>query len=280
MSKESRISKTKILVLGANGKTGLRLIQKLTALDWPVQGVSRSTSPKFDWNDPPSTWAPLLHKIDSVYVSYQPDLAALGSVEAITNFCKIAKQQGVKKLVLLSGRGEEEAQRCEEIVMDGGFDWTIIRASWFAQNFSEGNFLDPILAGHVALPVGDVGEPFIDTDDIADIAVAALTKEGHNKKLYEVTGPRLLSFRQAIDEIAKASGRKIQYQPIAIEEYRSTLVEYGLPTDIISLISYLLTEVLDGRNESITHGVEEALGRKATDFSEYARKAAAAGAWK
>ena len=253
-------------------------MQRLTALGTPVLGVTRSSHPKFDWNDSAS-WERVLENIGSVYISFYPDLAIPGAVKAIEAFSKMAVKKGVQKLVLLSGRGEEEAQQCEKVVMHAGVDWTIVRASWFYQNFSEGNFLEPVLAGHIALPAGDVGEPFVDADDIADVAVAALTQEGHNRKVYEVTGPRLLTFKQAVDEIAKATGRPIQFEKVPMQAYASLLEEYGLPKDMIWLITYLFTEVLDGRNESLTDGVYQALGRKPTDFSEFAQKAAAAGVW-
>jgi len=271
-------TENKILVLGSTGKTGRRVMQRLTALGTPVLGVTRSSHPKFDWNDSAS-WERVLENIGSVYISFYPDLAIPGAVKAIEAFSKMAVKKGVQKLVLLSGRGEEEAQQCEKVVMHAGVDWTIVRASWFYQNFSEGNFLEPVLAGHIALPAGDVGEPFVDADDIADVAVAALTQEGHNRKVYEVTGPRLLTFKQAVDEIAKATGRPIQFEKVPMQAYASLLEEYGLPKDMIWLITYLFTEVLDGRNESLTDGVYQALGRKPTDFSEFAQKAAAAGVW-
>jgi uncharacterized protein YbjT (DUF2867 family) len=241
-------------------------------------GATFSGNPKFDWNDE-ATWENALNNIKSVYISYYPDLAIPGASQSIEQFTKLAVKKGVQKLVLLSGRGEEEAQQCEKVVMSAGVDWTIVRASWFCQNFSEGNFLEPILAGHVALPAGNTGEPFIDVDDIADVAVAALTEEGHSKKLYEVTGPRLLTFKEAIGEIAKATGRTIQYEQVPVEDYAGVLAEYGLPKDVIWLVTYLFTEVLDGRNESVADGVQQALGRKATDFSEYVKKVAATGVW-
>jgi uncharacterized protein YbjT (DUF2867 family) len=267
-----------ILVIGSNGKTGRRVLQRLNDRGVPAVGATFSGNPKFDWNDE-ATWENALKNIQSVYISYYPDLAIPGAAQTIEQFTKLAVKKGVQKLVLLSGRGEEEAQQCERAGMNAGVDWTIVRASWFCQNFSEGNFLEPILAGHVALPAGNTGEPFIDVDDIADVAVAALTEEGHSKKLYEVTGPRLLTFKEAIGEIAKATGRTIQYEQVPVEDYAGVLAEYGLPKDIIWLVTYLFTEVLDGRNESVADGVQQALGRKATDFSEYVKKVAATGVW-
>lgn len=266
------------LVIGGNGKTGSRVAKKLAEMGHPVRIASRSTEPKFDWNDT-TTWEPALKDIDSVYITYQPDLAVPGATAAIKNLTRAAAESGVRKLVLLSGRGEREAQEAEDIVISSGLRWTIVRASWFNQNFSEGSFLDAILAGYVELPAGNIAEPFIDADDIADVAVAALTTEGHDGKIYEVTGPRLLTFKEAIDEIAKATGKPVQYQQVSMSAYAATLVEYNLPEDLIWLITYLFSEVLDGRNEKIAHGVEQALGRKPVDFSEYVKKAVAGGAW-
>lgn len=271
-------STKQILVIGATGKTGRRVLQKLNDRKVPALGVSYSSTPSFDWNNK-ATWEAVLNNISTVYISYYPDLCIPGAVDAIAQFSNLAVKKGVQKLVLLSGRGEAEAQHCEEVVKDAGVNWTIVRASWFCQNFSEGNFLEPILAGHVALPAGNVGEPFIDADDIADVAVAALTEEGHSKKVYEVTGPRLLTFEEAVAEIAKASGREIKYEQVPMKAYADLLSEYGLPKDLIWLVTYLFTEVLDGRNESIADGVQQALGRKATDFSEFVKKTAATGVW-
>jgi uncharacterized protein YbjT (DUF2867 family) len=266
-----------ILVTGATGKTGSRIFKKLTEMGWPVRSGSRTANPGFDWQDM-NTWGPALQHIYTVYVCFHPDLAVPGAVDIIRSFTDTAISQGVKKLVLLSGRGEAEAQNCEQIVMNAGIDWTIVRASWFAQNFSEGYLVEPIRAGHVALPAGDIGEPFIDVDDIADVAVAALTDDKHNGQLYEVTGPRLLTFKDAIGEIAGATGRPIQYQQMTVNEY-SAAIDGLVPEEFVEFLGYLFTEVLDGRNEKLADGVERALGRKPTDFSAYVRKTAATGVW-
>lgn len=267
-----------ILVLGANGKTGSRVVERLEKLNLPVRKGSRSTVPKFDWEHS-ENWKEVLEGISSIYITFQPDLAVEGSDDAIRLLSKLAKETGVEKVVLLSGRGEKEAEVCEKIIMTSGLKWTIVRASWFNQNFSESFFLEPILQGYVSLPVGDVKEPFIDADDIADVVVASLTEEGHDNKLYEVTGPRLLSFREAVAEIAEEVGKPIVYEQPSIEEYVAQMTAYQIPKEYIDLSTYLFTEVLDGRNASISHGIEEALGRKPKDFSEYVREIAASGLW-
>jgi uncharacterized protein YbjT (DUF2867 family) len=266
------------LVLGGTGKTGSRVAQRLQASGHPVRVGSRAGDPPFDWGNP-ATWAPALCDVAAVYMTYYPDLAIPGAVETVRAFTEQALQSGVRRLVLLSGRGEEEARRAERILQASGADWTILRCSWFAQNFSENYLVDAVRSGEVVLPAGDVGEPFIDADDIADVAVAALTKHGHTGRLYELTGPRLLTFAEAVGEIARATGRKLRYRQVSPEEYVAALAGQGLPDEFVWLLKYLFTRVLDGRNAHLTDGVQRALGRGPRDFSDYARAAAASGVW-
>jgi uncharacterized protein YbjT (DUF2867 family) len=266
------------LITGGTGKTGRRIVERLRARGVPVRVGSRSGEPPFDWEDP-STWAPALRGASAAYLSYFPDLAVPGARDAVAAVSELAVEQGVRRLVLLSGRGEEEAQRAERAVQDSGAEWTVVRCSWFSQNFSEGYMVDAVLAGEIALPVGDMGEPFVDVDDIADVATRALAEDGHAGEVYELTGPRLLSFADAVDEIAGASGRPLRFVSIPLEDFAAGAAEQGLPDDVVGLMTYLFTEVLDGRNAHTNDGVQRALGREPRDFREFARAAAAAGAW-
>lgn len=266
------------LILGGTGKTGRRLADRLTAQGLPVRIGSRSGTPPFDWENN-ATWAPALHGVGAVYISYYPDLAVPGAAEAVGAFANLAVERGVRRLVLLSGRGETEAQRAEEMLKASGADWTILRCAWFAQNFSESFLLDPLLAGEVALPVGTVGEPFVDADDIADAAVTVLTRQGHIGQLYELTGPRLLSFAEAVAEIGKAAGRDIRFIRISHAEFTAAVAGHELPAEFAWLLNELFTEVLDGRNEALTDGVQRVLGRAPRDFSVYATETAATGIW-
>lgn len=272
------MKESKILLTGGTGKTGRRVADRLTKLGKSIRIGSRNGNTPFDWEEP-QTWQDILDGITSVYLTFQPDLAVPGAAETINAFVNTAIKKGVKKIVLLSGRGEPEAQKCEQIVMDSGIDWTILRSSWFSQNFSENYFLEPLLYGYVALPAGKIGEPFIDADDIADAAVAALTDERHSNKLYEITGPVLLTFEEAVSEISQATGRQIIFEQISIEEYSRMLNEYNVPDYLIELICYLFGEVMDGRNEYITNGVQQILGRKPKNFSEYIQKTIKTGVW-
>ncbi len=267
-----------ILVLGTTGKTGRRVAQRLRKKGIPVRIGSRSATPAFDWENQ-ATWADVLKNIKAAYITFYPDLAVSGAPQAIHAFCQLAVKSGIEHLVLLSGRGEEEAQRCENIVKSAGTAWTILRSSWFSQNFSEGFIRDFVLAGHIALPAGAVREPFVDVEDIADVAVAALTESGHAGELYELTGPRLLTFSDAANEIGKATGQPVQYTQIPQQVFIKTLTEKNVPAETIGLLDYLFTTVLDGRNEQLTDGVHRALGRQPRDFSAYAQKTAANAAW-
>ena len=267
------------LVLGGSGKTGRRVAERLVNRGVETRVASRSANPAFDWNDQ-GTWRAVLDGVEAAYISYAPDLAIPGATESVRDFVKMAVEQGVQRLVLLSGRGEEEAQRCERIVQDAGVQWTIVRASWFNQNFSEGEFLGMVLDGAITLPADDVPEPFVDIDDIADVAVAALTEDGHNGEIYEVTGPRMLTFTEVAKEISRAAGRPVEFIRIPKEAFAGAIAESGAPEDIAWLLNYLFETVLDGRNAYICDGVQRALGREATDFSDYTRRIAASGVWK
>ena len=266
-----------ILVIGSTGKTGKRVVDRLEARGITVRHGSRTADIPFDWDDR-RTWAPALAGIDKVYVTYYPDLAVPGSVDAIHELTDLAKEAGVRRLVLLSGRNEVEAQRAEDVVRQSGLDWTIVQCSFFSQNFNEGAWLEEVLAGSVSLPVRDVLEPFVDADDIADVVVAALTEDGHVGQLYELTGPRLLSFGDAVAEVAAAAGRDISFVSVSIDDYVAMLKEYGLPDDFIWLLNHLFTEVL-GSKAQLGDGVQRALGRQPRDFTDYAREAAATGVW-
>ena len=269
----------RILVLGGTGKTGRRVAERLQKLGIPIRIGSRNANPSFNW-DEPNNWQQVLMGIESVYITFQPDLAVPQAVDKIKLFSETAKECNVKYLVLLSGRGEKEAQVCEQIIMQSGMEWSIIRASWFMQNFSENFLLESILSNEVVLPAIKSLEPFVDADDIADVAVSVLTDNRHSHKIYELTGSELLSFEIATSKIAMASNRKIAYTEISINEYVAILKSYSLPDDFIWLIQYLFTTVLDGRNESLSNDIENVLGRKPTTFTDYVLKTEKTGIWK
>ncbi|MBZ0266733.1 NAD(P)H-binding protein [bacterium] len=267
------------LVLGGTGKTGRRVAANLEAKGVPVRIGSRGATPPFDW-DHEAGWDACLQDVEAVYITYAPDLAIPGATDSIRAFVDRAKRHGVRRLVLLSGRGEAEAQACERIVQESGIDWTIVRASWFHQNFSEGAFVDMVLSGQITLPAGDTPEPFVDVDDIAAVATVALTEPGHAGETYEVTGPRLLTFADVAAELSRVTERDIAYVRIPHEAFVAGVTESGAPKEVAWMLDYLFSTVLDGRNAHLTDGVQRALSRDPRDFADYARAAAATGVWR
>jgi len=271
--------KTNILVIGGTGKTGRRVAEQLQNKGIEPRIGSRQASPSFDWNNK-DTWVNALNGIEKMYVTYYPDLAVPGAKEAIQSLTYLAKELGVKKMVLLSGKGETEAEACEKIVIDSGMDYTIVRASWFNQNWSESFFLEPILSGEVALPMSDVLIPFVDANDIAEVAATVLLDDSYNGNIIEVTGQELITFKDIINIISKTSNRSLNFYDITLEQYIDGMKQMQIPNDVVWLIEYLFSHVLTNpKNQQVVNDIEQVLGRKAKTFLEYAQETAKTGIW-
>ena len=268
-----------IAIIGATGKTGMRVHQRLQQQGFSPRALSRGSQPGFDWTRP-ETWHAALQGMDAVYITYQPDLAVPSAEQDIEHLIDIARQAGVSHLVLLSGRGEDGAQRAEDRIMASGLDWNVVRCGWFMQNFSESFMLDGILSRHLVLPEAKATEPFIDVDDIADLVVASLTRPELRNRLFEVTGPELLSFADCVQSIAAAIGEPLIYQPIPLEDYLDIAAQNGMSDDMAWLIRELFSVVLDGRNENTTDTIADVLGRPARRFDDYVRRTVQSGVWK
>ena len=266
-----------VLVIGAGGKTGRRVTDRLVAAGRQVRPASRSGKARFDWQDE-ATWASALAGVEAAYITYYPDLAFPGAADIVGSFADLAVASGVRRLVLLSGRGEDGARQAEVRVQESGADWTIVRCAFFNQNFSE-TFVDAVRHGVLAMPGGGTTEPFLDAEDIADVVVATLTDDRHIGQLYELTGPRLLTLAEAAAELSSAVGREVRYVPLTSKKYACELVAHGLPVEEAVPLSELIAEVLDGRNSHLTDGVQRALGRAPRDFADYARETATTGVW-
>lgn len=271
--------KTNILVIGGTGKTGRRVVEQLQNKGIEPRIGSRNAAPSFDW-DIKDTWVNALNGIEKMYVTYYPDLAVPGAKEAIQSLTYLAKELGVKKMVLLSGKGETEAEACEKIVMTSGIDYTIVRASWFNQNWSESFFLEPILSGEVALPMSDVLIPFVDANDIAEVAATVLLDDSYNGEIIEVTGPELITFRDIINIISKTSDRSLNFYDITLEQYVDGMKQMQIPNEVVWLIEYLFSHVLTNpKNQQVVNDIERVLGRKAKTFIEYAKETVKTGTW-
>ena len=271
--------KDNILVIGGTGKTGRRVVKGLKELGHHVRAAGRNTSPAFDWNQP-ETYAGALKDMDRAYIVYYPDLAVPGAKEAIEKLTETALKAGLEKVVLLSGKGETEAEACEDIVANSGLNYTLVRASWFNQNFSEGAFREFVLDGTIALPMPEAEIPFVDANDIADVVTKVLVDDSYNGQTITVTGPVKRTFKELVDIMAEATGKSLHYVPISIDEFKEGMRQAGLPDSYVWLFGYLFKEVLGNPdNQEVSNDVERVLGRKPIDFKVFAQKTAATGVW-
>ena len=269
---------SEILIVGAHGKTGSRVQARLAQAGVPTRGVSRSTTPSFDWADP-DTWPAALAGTRAAYLTYHPDLSVPQAEGHIRRFCQMATEAGLEHVILLSGRNEAGAQRAEQVLRNSGLEWNVVQASWFAQNFSEDFMVDSVVSGEFVIPQGTAGEPFVDIDDIADVVVASLLEPGLRNRLYEVTGPSVMSFAECLEIISRQAGYDVDLIELPLDDYVEALQQQQVPEYLIALLRDLFADLFDGRSAYTAQGVREALGRPATPFTQYAEKAAASGAW-
>ena len=257
-----------ILITGGTGKTGSRVARLLDARGQSVRAVTRHSEPRFDWTDE-STWDGALRGCTSAYVTFQPDIGIPGADAVLGAFARRAVGLGCTRLVLLSGRGEDAARQAEAAVTASGADWTILRSAFFFQNFTEAFWAEEIAAGSLTMVEHTVGEPFVDADDLAEVAVATLLDPAHVGRIHELTGPRLITFRDIADEIGTAYGRPVDYRQLPVADYAAALASTGLPADEATGLAHVFGEVLDGRNAHLGSGVNDVLGRDARDFATF-----------
>ncbi|WP_326758781.1 NAD(P)H-binding protein [Streptomyces phaeochromogenes] len=268
-----------VLVTGASGKTGRQVAESAKTAGFDVRAASRSSEVRFDWYDS-STWAEALRGADAAYLAYTPDIGAPGAAENIAALARLAQELGVRRLVMLSARGERQAEPAERALRESGAEWTVVQADWFFQNFSEGLLLEGVQSGEFVFPAGEVKVPFIDTRDLADVVVKALTDPSYAGRTLEITGARLLTFREAMAEITAAAGREIRYVPVPTKEYGAILAGFGLPPEEVAFMEEVFDGLLDGGNAQSTETVRQVLGRAPRDFTDFARELAATGVWK
>ncbi|KOG31208.1 NmrA family transcriptional regulator [Streptomyces resistomycificus] len=267
-----------VVVTGASGRTGSRVARAARTAGLTVRAAGRGQG--FDWENP-TTWAQSLRDADAAYLVYPSDVGSPAAAEGVGALAREAVGLGVRRLVLLSARGEEQALATEEALTSSGADWTVLRASWFAQNFSEGPLVEGLRQGELVFPAGEVREPFVDLRDVGEVVAAVLTGgDRHVGRTLELTGPRLLSWREAVAEISQAAGVRIAYTPVPTRAYGEALAGFGVPPEEVELLTEVFDGLMDGRNAHLTEDVPEVLGRAARDFRDFAREAARTGAWK
>ncbi|MER5833582.1 NmrA family transcriptional regulator [Streptomyces sp. NPDC002130] len=270
---------TTVVVTGASGRTGSRVARAAEAAGLTVRAASRATG--FDWWDA-STWADTLRGADAAYLVLPSDVGAPGAAEAVGALGREAAGLGMRRLVLLSARGEDQALPTEEALRASGADWTVVRAAWFAQNFSEGPLVAELRErGELVFPAGEVAEPFLDVRDVADVVVTALTSgDRYTGRTLTLSGARLLTFGEAVAEIAGVTGLPLTYRAVSTRDYGEALIGFGVPPQEVAGMTEIFDTLLDGRNAHVSDGVREVLGRAPRDFGDFVREEAAAGTWK
>ncbi|MFF0889433.1 NmrA family transcriptional regulator [Streptomyces sp. NPDC003456] len=268
-----------VVVTGASGRTGSRVARAARAAGLSVRAASRATG--FDWWDD-STWEPTLRGAGAAYLAVPSDVGAPGAAEAVGALARRAVGLGVRRLVLLSARGEDQALPAEEALHASGARSTVVRSAWFAQNFSEGPLVEELRErGELVFPAGEVREPFVDVRDVADVVVAVLTSgDRYAGRTLALTGPRLLTFGEAVAEIARAAGRTLAYRPVPTRDYGRALAGFGVPQQEVEALTAVFDTLLDGRNAHLCDGVRAVLGREPRDFADFAREEAATGTWR
>ncbi|WP_224389748.1 NAD(P)H-binding protein [Pseudonocardia sp. ICBG1293] len=271
------------LVLGATGKTGRRIVPRLRLRGVPVRAASRTGGVPFDWYDP-TGWDAALADVEAAYVVAPTTPGPVGT------FVDRAGAAGVRRLVLLSGRGADDwagsgfgddMRDAEDAVRASSSEWTVLRPTNFFQNFSEEAHLAPLLAGDLALPAGTLTDPMVDIDDVADVATRVLTEPGaHGGRTYELTGPRLQTFREAVAVIARATDRAITYSEVSAEDYAASLAAQGFDDDVARAVTAMYALIERGVLAATTDGVREVLGRAPRTFEDYVVREAAAGTWR
>ncbi|GAA4034601.1 NAD(P)H-binding protein [Allokutzneria multivorans] len=280
---------TTVLVMGATGKVGRHVVVQLRERGHHVRAVSRSSPDRFDWADR-DTWRPALSTVDTIYLN----VWGVVGVADPSEFTELAARSGVRRIVALSGRGDggedfllntpygpwaKAVVDGERAAQDSGVEWTIVRPCWFAQTFEEDPKLSAVRDGEVLIPVGEGTVPFVDAVDIASVAVAALTEDGHQDQVYELSGPRAMTFAEAVAEIATATGREIEYVPVDVPEYVRHLMDRGYDRDSARTHAGPFQWLHRGNTGFLSDGVLRATGHEPRDFADYARRAAATGVW-
>ncbi len=276
------------LVLGGTGKTGTRLVRHLTAAGATARPAARTPGPaapgvepvRFDWDDP-STHDAALAGARGAYLV--PPALRLDYADQLAALTRRAVGAGVERLVLLSARGPADPSVPDPLtgVIDavrsaaGDVGVTVLRPSWFAQNFTESFFVPGIRAeGALVAPTGDGAHPFIDADDIAAVAAAALTQDGHAGRTYDLSGPVALTFAQAAAVLTPYAGREVRHVDVPVDDWRAGAVAGGLPEEYGHLLAALLTAIREGRDAHVSDGVQQALGRPATPLEDWAAREA------
>jgi uncharacterized protein YbjT (DUF2867 family) len=271
-----------ILVTGASGKTGRRLVPLLQAQGAVVRAASRTPREgrvRFDWHEA-GTHRDALAGVEAVYLVPPPLLE--NPVQAVAAFLGVAVDAGVRRVVLLSSMGAgfpgeprtSGRRALEALVRECGLPWTILRPSGFMQNFSEGFLAGPVRNGAIPNPAGDGKVAMVDAGDVAAVAATVLAEGSmHANRVYDVTGPEPIGFVEAAARIASAAGHPVAAVPMDSSRFLAMLVDAGVPADYAAMLLRDQEAIRVGNAAAVADTVERIAGRVPTSFANYAAAA-------
>ncbi len=271
-----------VLVLGGTGKTGRRVVQQLldrgasvrTAARRPDGTDPRAAAVRFDWADD-STHDAALDGVGAVYVI--PPEFVVDHRDLSSAFFRRAADRGATRVVFLSARGvdanDEIPLRQVELSLFAtpGLDASVVRPSWFAQNFTEGIFAAALAEGVLAVPAGDGLEPFVDADDIAEVAAALLLDRSgrFTGRAVDLSGSQAYTFARAAELLAPVAGREVRYVDLDPAEFVAGATAAGVPADYAGMLAGLFEVIRNGWDAHVSDGVEQVLGRPARSLEQW-----------
>ena len=269
-----------VFITTATGQIGSVAARTLAARGVAVRGGSRDPQRvtidgvqpvRFDFADP-STFGPALDGVTSVFVVAPPGFADVFSI--VEPFMRTAVERNLR-IVTMTASGVEYApespmRRLELLAERTTGGWAHLRPTWFSQNFQTFWLPGIVAAGTIAVPAADARTAFVDTRDIGDVAAAVLADPSISGQALTVTGAQALTYAEAADILAQASGRSVVYTPIDDASFEQGLVSYGVPADYAQLLVILFQAVRAGGAATVTQTVEQLLGRAPRSLQQYA----------
>jgi len=265
----------RILVTGATGTVGRHVVERLLTAGADVRALTRRPESAGlpaavevvggDLEQPESL-APAFEGVDRMY------LLATGDTQQVVG---LAKQVGVRRVVVLSSAsagfdndsGGEHHRAAERVVEDSGLEWTHVRPGMFAGNLVD--WADAIRAeGVVKAPYGAARQSPVHELDIAAVAATALLSDGHNGKIYTLSGPESLTKGEQVAAISKAIGRDIRFEELTPEQWREHIKE-DIPPFVVDWLLGLWAHTVDNP-EPVLPTVQEVLGRPARTVAGWA----------
>ena len=280
----------KILITGGTGKTGTRIAERLGQLGYSYTTTRRSAEAitdsesqvQFNWYDS-LTFFPALHHIERVYL-----VAPVGDPEPIKvmePFIKMALGQGVRRFVLLSSASIPEEGAVfgpvHQLLKNTVQEWTVLRPSYFMQNFTEGQHVTTISQRDMIISAAGQGKiGFVSVEDIAEVAVRALVDhEAHNTE-HIIMGPDSLSYDDVSRMISEVTGRNIIHQSISDDALTRSWLQAGLSKDYAAFMTELDRKIREEGTEDLNSDtVMRVTGKAPVSFQQFAKRHAGSGCW-